>query len=156
MADKNTTFQYKFVVFPLDLILFVGYSPPMKIRTEQVIDVQEWDALVTETYGRPYSFQQQDDCKSRGVVRFTVPDDAYDYKNDTVPENVNDPQMGVSFAAWLARDPKQKLSNPDDQEDYCLTLWWDRNFYPEFQMVANDLHKKGLLAAGEYTINIDW
>lgn len=128
----------------------------MKIRTEKVIGVQEWDKLVTETYGRPYCFQQQDGCKGCGVVRFTVPDEAYDYENDTVPEEVNGPEMGVSFAAWLARDPNQKLSNPDNQENYCLHLWWDRNFYPEFQMVANDLHKKGLIEAGNYTINIDW
>jgi hypothetical protein len=35
-------------------------------------------------------------------------------------------------------------------------MFWDRNFYPNVQMVANDLHKKGLLEAGEYSIRIDW
>jgi hypothetical protein len=35
-------------------------------------------------------------------------------------------------------------------------MWWDRNFYPNLQMVANDLHEKGLLAAGDYIISIDW
>lgn len=64
--------------------------------------------------------------------------------------------MGVSFAAWLARDPKQKLADPSAQEDYCLELWWHRNFYPDVQMVANDLHAKGLLDAGDHTILIDW
>lgn len=127
-----------------------------KIRTEQVVDVSEWDKLVKKTYGRPYSFQQQDGCKSRGVFRFKVPDDAGDYGRDSVPEEVNGDEMGVSFAAWLARNPKRKLSNPEDQESYCLELWWHRNFYPDIQMVANDLHKKGLLKAGKYTINIDW
>jgi len=128
----------------------------MKIRTEKMIDVSEWDKLVTETYGRPYNFQQQDGCKSRGVVRITVPDDAEDFENETVPEEVNHDEMGVSFAAWLARDPKQKLSDPNAQQDYCLDLWWGRNFYPEVQMIANDLNAKGLLEAGKYTINIDW
>jgi hypothetical protein len=128
----------------------------MKIRTENVLDVSEWDALVEKTYGRPYSFQQQDGCKSRGVFRFTVPDEAEDYERDSVPEIVNGDEMGVSFAAWLARDPKQKLPGRDEQEDYCLRLWWERNFYPDVQMVANDLHARGLFEAGDYTIDIDW
>ncbi len=128
----------------------------MKIRTEKVIDVSEWDALVTKTYGRHYKFQQQDGCKGRGVFRFNVPAQASDYGRDSVPEIVNHNEQGVSFAAWLARDPKQKLSDPDAQEDYCTRLWWSRNFYPDMQMVANDLHAKGLLEAGDYTIDIDW
>jgi len=128
----------------------------MKTRTETVISDSDWDELVQKTYGRPYHFQQQDGCKSRGVFRFEVPSEAVDYKRESVTEEVNAAQMGVSFAAWLARDPKQKLSDPNAQEDYCLDLWWSRNFYPEFQMVANDLHAQGLLEAGEYTIDIDW
>lgn len=128
----------------------------MKTKTKQVIELSEWDGLVQKTYGRPYSFQQQDGCKSRGSFSFSVPAQADDYKRQSVPENVNAEEMGVSFAAWLARDPKQKLSNPEDQEDYYLALWWERNFYPDMQMVANDLHAKGLLDAGEHTILIDW
>lgn len=130
----------------------------MKIRTERVIDVSEWDALVEKTYGRPYSFQQQDGCKSRGVFRFTVPsDETDDFERDTVPEVVNHEEMGVSFALWLKRDPKATLSGDNHRDDgFSLRLWWERNFYPEFQMVANDLHAKGLLKKGDYTINIDW
>lgn len=85
-----------------------------------------------------------------------MPAEASDHERDSVPENVNDETMGVSFKAWLARDPKQKLSNPEDQADYCLDLWWKRNFYPDVQMVANDLHAKGLLEAGTHTILIHW
>ena len=127
----------------------------MKIRTEQVIDVADWDELVVETYGRVYSFQQQDGCQGRGMHRFSVPDidDEYDCTNTTVPEVVNHHEMGVSFAAWLARDPKQPLAG--QEYDFQLDLWWARNFYPNFQMVANDLHAKGLLEAGEYAIDID-
>lgn len=127
-------------------------------RTEQVIDVSDWDQLVTDTYGRPYSFQQQDGCKERQRVGITVPDEyADDYNNDTVPEVVNHDEMGVSFAAWLARDPKQPLKSDDDWDNkFGLSLWWDRNFYPSVQMVANDLHAKGLIPAGNYTIDIDW
>jgi hypothetical protein len=126
----------------------------MKFTIKRVIDVSDWDAVVKTTYGRPYSFQQQDGCKDRGVHDFTVPAEAYDFRNDTVSEVVNCDEMGVSFAAWLKRDPNLPLKDRDS--DYSLGLWWARNFYPEFQMVANDLHSKGLLEAGEYTINIDW
>lgn len=128
----------------------------LKTRTETIIDLSDWDKLVKETYKRPYSFQQQDGCRDRGKFKFKVPTQAADYPNDTVPEIVNHNDMGVSFKAWLARDTKQKLSNHDDQEDYCLDLWWERNFYPDIQMIANDLNAKGLLPAGSYTIDIDW
>lgn len=126
------------------------------IQDTKMIDVFEWDRIVTETYGRTYSFQQQDGCKSRGIHSLTVPDEDYDYENDTIPEKVNGEEMGVSFKAWLERDPKQKLSNLDDQFDFDLELWWERNFYPDIQMIANDLHSKGILPAGDYVINIDW
>ena len=132
----------------------------MSIRTkiEQVISVQDWDELVEKTYGRTYSFQQQDGCKARQRVHITIPDEeTYDHERDEVPEAVNHPEQGVSFAAWLARDPKQKLNAKDEWDrEHGLDLWWSRNFYPDVQMVANDLHAKGLIKAGDYTIDIDW
>lgn len=126
----------------------------MKIRKEQVIDVAEWDLLVQKTYGRPYSFQQQDGGKGRGVFRFSVPAASECDYGDSVPAVVNGEEMGVSFAAWLARDPKKPIKG--QRYDFELELWWTRNFYPDVQEVANDLHAKGLLPGGEYTIDIDW
>jgi hypothetical protein len=119
----------------------------MKIttRTEQVIDVGDWDQLAIDTYGRPYSFQQQDGCKERQRVKITIPDDAYDYENDTIPEEINGNEMGVSFKAWLERKPSS-----------ARDIFWERNFYPDVQIIANDLHRKGLIEAGDYTIDIDW
>ena len=119
-----------------------------------MVDVQEWDNLVIETYGKRYSFQQQDGCQARGIVSITVPNDTYDFENDTVPEVINGADMGVSFPAWLARDPEEWNGNSEDQR--FLNFFWGRNFYPSLQMVANDLHAKGLVPAGEYVINIDW
>ena len=96
--------------------------------------------------------------KSRGTFNLIVSDSADDFENDTIPEIVNHEEMGVSFKAWLERDPQKNL--PDDEygksSSFSLKLWWGRNFYPDIQMVANDLHAKGLLDAGEYVINIDW
>lgn len=124
------------------------------MKTKQVIELSEWDSLVQKTYGRPYSLQQQDGCRGRGSLSLSVPDEADDYERESVPEEVNHEDRGVSFKAWLARDPKAPMA--DGRTDYSLALWWERNFYPDIQMVANDLHSKGLLEAGEHTILIDW
>ena len=126
----------------------------IKTRSETVIDVGDWDYLVQETYGRTYNFQQQDDCKERQRVKLTVPDEPEDYENDTVPEIVNHSEMGVSFKAWLERDPTQQI--PGQKQGYELDLWWSRNFYPHVQMVANDLCVLGLIEPGNYIIDIDW
>lgn len=132
----------------------------MKIKTIQSIDVGDWDNLIEETYGRPYSYQQQDGCKSQGVDYITVPcAHPCDHQNDTIPEKVNGDEMGVSFSAWLARDPKQLLDSEDEwakEDGLGLDLFWARNFYPCIDMLINDLHAKGLLPAGEYQIVIDW
>ena len=127
----------------------------IKAKTKKVIDVTDWDELVMNTYGRPYSFQQQDGCKERQVVHIVVPDEPDDFENDTIPEVVNGDEMGVSFKAWLERDPKQPLSS-GREDSFGLSLFWERNFYPDVQMIANDLYEKGLIEAGEYLINIDW
>ena len=126
----------------------------IKYKETKVIEVSDWDKLVEETYGRTYSFQQQDDCKPRGVHALSVPEGEYDFENDTIPEVINGSDQGVSFKAWLSRDPQQKLNENDP--DYRLRLFWERNFYPDVSMVANDLHSKGLLPGGDYVINIDW
>lgn len=130
----------------------------LKFRTEQVIDVSDWDNLVVQTYGKPYNFQQQDGCKDRQRISITVPDEPYDYPNESIPEVVNHEKMGVSFKAWLERDPDQKIPSPSPHSfGYDGTdLWWERNFYPDVQMVANDLYEKGLIEAGSYVIDIDW
>lgn len=121
----------------------------------RLVGLGDWDNLVTEVYRRPYSFQQQDGCQSRGTYHTVVPCKyAYDYENDTVPEEVNGPERGVSFAAWLNRDPSKPL--PDRDEKWALELFWERNFYPSIEMVANDLYEKGILEEGSYVIEIDW
>jgi len=126
----------------------------LKFSKTNVIDLSDWDDLVIATYNRPYSFQQQDGCQERGMAYFDVPGGADDFENDTVPEEINGEEMGVSFAAWLARDPKEWNGDPSDSN--FISMFWERNFYPNLQMVANDLHSKGLIPAGEYAIRIDW
>ena len=127
----------------------------MSIPIKQIntIRVNDFDDLVTSTYNRDYSFQQQNGCKDRGLVAISVPAYPEDYENDSVPEIVNHEDMGVSFSAWLARDPEQLLPG---ENKWSTILWWNRNFYPDVSMIINDLHSKGLLPAGDYSIDIDW
>jgi len=127
----------------------------IKVKNVKVIEVSEWDKLVSDTYRKPYSFQQQDGCQSRGVFHITIPSDyaCDDEMNDEIPEVINGRVMGVKFEKWLERDPNQPV---DGRADYGIGLWWDRNFYPDIHTVANDLYKKGLIEAGEYSIEIDW
>ena len=137
--------------------------PKLRTKTTTTIDVSDWDDFVKSVYGRPYNFQQQDGCKSRGTAYLFIDKDddddegyaeEYDFRNDTIPEVVNHKERGVSFKAWLARDPKQPL--PGGEDSFGLELWWKRNFYPSIEMIARDLQKRGLLEVGEYTIIIDW
>lgn len=130
----------------------------------KVIELQDWDAFVEETYGKIYSFQQQDDCKERGCEFFSVPTPwEHDFEKTEIPFEVNGKEMGVSFETWLNTDPeetKKEFPDPPDR-DYSMTdfdnrLFWDRNFYPHVSMIINDLHAKGLLEEGKYAINIDW
>ena len=126
----------------------------IQIRTIQRIDSDDWDNLVVETYGKPYILQQQNGCMDRHHFQIAVPDLPYDYDNDSIPDEINGDEMGVSFAAWLARDPKEWNGNPDDAN--YVGMFWERNFYPHVQMIVNDLHAKGLIPAGKYEIDIDW
>ena len=131
----------------------------IKTQTIQMIDVSDWDDLVVKTYDRSYSFQQQDGCKDRGKEYVSVLEDPYDYENDTVPEVVNHREMGVSFEAWLKRDPKAPLTDKEEncrEDQWAIDMWWERNFYPSADMIAKDLHERGLLDDGEHVICIDW
>jgi hypothetical protein len=135
---------------------------PLKSNSINIISDSDWDTFIEEIYKRPYCFQQQDDCRNRGLYYFTVPsEDVYDDDmHDYVPEIVNHEDMGVKFANWLARDPSKLLPKDPDEiytsPDSDLLMWWHRNFYPDLETLVNDLHAKGLLAAGEYGIDVDW
>ena len=130
----------------------------IKYTNKKVIDCSDWDDLVEQTYEKPYCFQQQEGCQSRGTVDLTIPADANDDGfHDSIREVVNGDEMGIKFDVWLARDPKEPLKDEKDGHvDWMIGLFWQRNFYPDLHTVANDLHKKGLIEAGSYVINIDW
>jgi hypothetical protein len=128
----------------------------LKSKNIKKVDVGDWDDLVSKTYGKPYNFQQQDDCQERGIFYLTIPSP---YTNDeemhdSIPEKINGEEMGVKFKIWLERDPKQLVGGRGSQWE--IDMFWDRNFYPDINTVANDLYDKGLIEKGEYGIDIDW
>ena len=60
----------------------------LKYERVNFVDVGDWDNFVTETYGKPYCFQQQYGCKERWTYEFTVPLgwEPYDFEKDTIQE----------------------------------------------------------------------
>ena len=128
------------------------------VKNVKMIEVSDWDELVSNTYNRPYRFQQQDGCKERGMFNITIPskftEDEERYMNESIPEVINGEEMGIKFKKWLERNPKKTVG--DRRKNWEIELFWDRNFYPNIQTVANDLYSKGLIEAGDYIINIDW
>lgn len=126
----------------------------LKTQTLIAVDHTNLNDIIRTVYGKPYDFQQQDDCKDRGSETVIVPAEPEDYENDTIPEVINGDKMGVSFKAWLARDPKEWNGATEDR--HFLDLFWGRNFYPHISMILNDLHARKLIEAGTYTILIDW
>ena len=112
--------------------------------TEQpiIIPVKDWDDLVVKVYGKPYNFQQQSGCRDKGLFDLQVPTPASTIRLNKTPE------MGVEFDTWVNRQVGV----------LCLRehLFWDRDFYPDIRELGNDLHKKGLLAKGQYVIDIYW
>src|SRR5574343_909701 len=130
----------------------------MNLSIEQwnVINESDWSELVRTTYGRPYRLQQQDDCLENGSLVFISTDNEFedDFENETIPEVVSNTERGVSFKAWLERDPDKKIQSKGGYDP--TALWWERNFYPEVNMIAVDLCKRGLLPAGDYVIYVSW
>lgn len=132
----------------------------MKLETKTVNMVSDcdWDDLVMKVYCLEYCLQQQDGCRDRGVLRLEVPDNSYDDSQmpDSVPEDVHtDHECGVQFEIWKKSDPDMPLKGGQPGSN-LVTTWWQRAFYPHPQAVANDLHSRGLLPAGEYLIDIQW
>ena len=133
----------------------------LKYTTIKVISLRDFDSLVRNTYNKPYSFQQQMGCQPRGMFDISVPcewaEDDEEEMNDSIPEKVNGDEMGVKFQVWLDRDPKQPLKDEESgTQDWRIDMFWARNFYPSIYTLVNDLHSKGLIETGEYSIKIDW
>lgn|SRR5574343_400590 len=120
----------------------------IKTKPKHVINSDVWDKYVTKIYKRPYSISDQFEFKN--VLEFKVPNRAIDFANEIVEEDESTKETGVNFKSWISRDPSQPISG--DPRPFVTKLWWFRSFYPEIDVLANDLYKKGQLERGEYVI----
>ena len=129
----------------------------LKFSTVNMVDVHDWNILVQSVYSKPYDFQQQDGCQDRGIKYITIPSEDDDLNvNENIPFKINAEVRGVRFSTWLNTSVEDINAKNPEEWPGANNLFWERNFYPDLQTVANDLHKKGLIDAGDYIINIDW
>lgn len=129
----------------------------LKYSNKKVIEMQDWDSLVQETYGKPYCFQQQNGCQERQMFNIIIPNDdsVDDEMYDNIPEIINGTERGVKFETWLNTEPETHAVN-NNWNEWRVNMFWERNFYPDIYTIANDLLKQGLIEPGNYYINIDW
>lgn len=132
----------------------------MKTKKTNAITERDWNELVQSTYCKPYNLQQQGGCMDNGsFVEFSVPNTAEDDgKDEAILEkeyhDQKDSYRGATFEQWLSRDSKKPLNG--QEYDWQLDFFWSRNFYPNLEVLAQDLYKKGLLEEGHYSIHVSW
>ena len=63
----------------------------LKVTTIKVINCRDWDDLVEETYGKPYHFQQQYGCQSRGMFDIEVPCDYWEDEEEEMNIDLDNP-----------------------------------------------------------------
>jgi hypothetical protein len=128
----------------------------IKINTINVIDVHDWNALVRRIYDKPYNLQQQDGCYNNGDL-YDIEVDLNNKLDDVfeidIPKEVNGDIQGVNFETWLKTDP---LTHTPDWIQWRIDLFWERNFYPDINILAQDLCRKGHINEGSYSIKIWW
>ncbi|TDP29888.1 hypothetical protein [Nocardia ignorata] len=120
-------------------------------RTVTLIHESEFSKLVTETYGRPYRFQQQDGCRwgQDTVYLFDVPHPEGGW--ESIEEFRGCYAEGVPTVEEWANTPIG-----DYEHSWQTELHWRREFYPPFEAVIDDLHARGLIDAGSYGLHIWW
>lgn len=115
-------------------------------KTVTLIDEGEFSRLVSKTYQRPYSFQQQGSMMGQDTIwEFSLPlryepDDEYGY-NDW---------EGPSLLEWCTT-PIGEFDS-----EWKAKLHWHREYYPEFEAVIDDMHKRGLIPDGDYALHVQW
>ena len=132
--------------------------PELKTITDTVVDSFEWDRFVKQVYDRPYTFQQQDGCRQRGVSYFTATPGQYEFVEHMEPVPTGPIEgirscFGVSLEEWVGRSPEAAF---DPDRPNRTGTYWERNYYPPIDELASDLCEKGLIAPGRYVLLVDW
>lgn len=120
----------------------------MRIEKVNLISENDFSKLAVDTYGRPYQLQQQGDCLGQDtIIRLTVPEEPMGWTGPTLEEWRERP---------LNLQPEEYTRGDWEEHTYLRDMWWEREFYPDVQVVANDFHARGLLPEGDYVIHIWW
>lgn len=122
-------------------------TPTLNFDTVRLIWENDFSALVSQVYGRPYRFQQQGDMMHQeSIHRFTVP---------TTPDGG---WTLPSIEEW--KNAPVEIHGPQDPKNLSLEffrdLYWEREYYPPFDELVEDLHKLGILEPGDYALHIWW
>lgn len=125
----------------------------LKTQNVKLVDVQDWNNLVINTYKKPYDLQQQYTRKNISFFQIEIPISISN--EDILPTEIKEDgsEFGVQFQSWLKRDPSQPVNN--DSIQWHINIWWEQNFYPSIYTLANDLFKKGLLEEATYLIEMN-
>lgn len=125
------------------------------VSEDKTILHTDLNKLVTETFKKPYNFQQQDNCRAKQTISITVPiKSPTDFSNKKIPYDLNSEKKGIAFENWLKNSPKK--TKPKFDYSWENSLFWLRNFYPHLDMVLNNLHEKKLIDSGTYNLIITW
>lgn len=124
-------------------------DPKLATHPRIVIGESDFSRYVSEHYGRPYNLQQQGDMLGQeSAVKLTVPDpEDGEWEGMTMP----------TLVQWQEATPPG--DHPEGGYDPNVSrenMRWEREYYPQLEAVANDLHAKGLLDAGEYILFVSW
>lgn len=109
----------------------------LKSKTVKLIWESDFSKLVTETYGKPYRFQQQGDMMGQDTIyKFSIPDANW----LPTPEDA-----ARDIATWL-----------NDSRTFKYEFEAERECYPVFESVIVDLHERGIIVPGDYALHVWW
>lgn len=117
----------------------------VSIQDVRLIEEREFSALVTRVYGRPYRLQQNMMLGQDTIYPLTVPE----------PEPV-DESHEPSFAEWASQDPDLDADGHPWRHAWEKEIWWEREFYPPFSALVNDLYERGHLPMGTFMLHVWW
>lgn len=118
----------------------------LKGETVQVIWEHDFNKVVQSVYGKPYVFQQQGDMLlgQNGYYPFTV-HSAEKYQQWDATE------IDAELTRWLSAEP------PQNARAFTIQLWWERENYPDIDVILYDLaYRRGLMASGRYALHVWW
>lgn len=111
-------------------------------KTKTYIEVWhvELDKFVEEVYGRSWSYIRSEECNNDSYYTHEVLEEGLDFYSDEEVEE--------QLTKWLSAE----VPNYRDW-DACSEF---ESLFPGAPVILWDLHRKGLIPAGDYLIHVSW